>query len=111
MGFDAYQQEAARTIPDPPAVTDRLIFALGLAGEAGEVCEILKKHHGHGRDLDPTALKAELGDVLWYVAAIATSHGLSLTDIAAFNAAKLRRRYPYGFVTGGGADRGQNADA
>lgn len=105
MEFNEYQIEAARTIPDPAEAKDRLIFALGLAGEAGEVCEILKKHHGHGRGLDPTALKAELGDVLWYVAAIATAHGLSLAEIAAFNNAKLRRRYPNGFTAGGGADR------
>lgn len=39
----------------------------------------------------------ELGDVLWYVAALATTCDLSLAEIAEFNIAKLKKRYPNGF--------------
>jgi NTP pyrophosphatase (non-canonical NTP hydrolase) len=76
---------------------DRATFALGLAGEAGEVCELLKKHWGHGHDLDQEKLKKELGDVLWYVAALAAQFQIELEDVAAANVAKLRSRYPQGF--------------
>lgn len=111
MNFDEYQTAAERTIAKPPAPHDVLIFALGIAGEGGEVCEILKKAHGHGVPLDLGALREELGDLLWYLSAVASAHNLSLDRIAAFNIAKLRRRYPDGFAPGGGNRGGVNADA
>lgn len=75
------------------------IFGLGLTGEAGEVSEIIKKQVGHGHPGDKDKVAKELGDVLWYVAAIATEYGLSLGDIARLNIEKLRARYPEGFST------------
>jgi NTP pyrophosphatase (non-canonical NTP hydrolase) len=45
-------------------------YALGLAGEAGEVVDLLKKSWGHGHPLDVEKLKKELGDTLWYVTAL-----------------------------------------
>lgn len=78
---------------------ERASYALGLAGEAGEVCDLLKKAWGHGHALDAEKLKKELGDVLWYVAALAEQHGLRLSDVAEANVAKLSARYPQGFST------------
>lgn len=75
---------------------DRACFALGLAGEAGEVCDLLKKHWGHLHPLDHEKLKKELGDVLWYVAALAVQFGLTLDEVALANVAKLTARYPKG---------------
>jgi len=75
---------------------DRATFALGLAGEAGEVCDLLKKHWGHKHTLDVDKLQKELGDVLWYVAALASQFGLSLDLIAVANVQKLTARYPDG---------------
>jgi NTP pyrophosphatase (non-canonical NTP hydrolase) len=76
---------------------ERSTYALGLAGEAGEVCDLLKKHWGHKHPLDREKLCKELGDVLWYVAAIAVQHGISLRDVAHANVEKLSARYPKGF--------------
>jgi NTP pyrophosphatase (non-canonical NTP hydrolase) len=76
--------------------------ALGVAGEAGEVADLLKKHLFHGIDLDVSKLRSELGDVLWYVAALARHAGLSLEDVATSNLDKLQARYPDGFKLGGG---------
>lgn len=45
-------------------------YALGLAGEAGEVVDLLKKSWGHGHPLDVEKLKKELGDTFWYVVAL-----------------------------------------
>lgn len=79
---------------------DRLaINALGVAGEAGEVADLVKKHVGHGHALDRDKLAKELGDVLWYVAALAHDIGIDLSTVAALNIEKLRRRYPDGFST------------
>lgn len=73
------------------------IWALGLGGEAGEVQEHIKKHLGHGHDLDVDAVASELGDVLWYVSALASYLGLNLEDIADNNLTKLIDRYGGGF--------------
>lgn len=95
-----YQIESKRTMPTAtPEIKDRLVAALGLAGEAGEVIDLLKKVEGHGHQLEHHKLLHELGDVLWYVAAIATYYNLNLDTVAIENIAKLRRRYPEGFST------------
>lgn len=72
-------------------------LGLGLAGEAGEVADYLKKVCFHGHELDRTKLGSELGDVLWYVAMLATKAGLSMESIMDANIDKLRCRYPNGF--------------
>jgi NTP pyrophosphatase (non-canonical NTP hydrolase) len=95
--LNEYQAEVKRTAQS--AQVDRSTFALGLAGESGEVCDLLKKAWGHGHVLDEAKLKKELGDVLWYVAALGLQFGINLQDIAEANVAKLRARYPDGFST------------
>lgn len=104
MSVDEYQRAALRTAPrngvDRSANGpdfDNLIWALGLTGEAGEVADYLKKVYGHGHPLDRQKVKKELGDVLWYVAVLANSFGLTLEEVAEANVQKLRERYPAGF--------------
>lgn len=102
MTFDQYQQAAARTMAPTTGIRTedrhaRLILALGLVGEAGEVADLIKKVEGHGHAPDPSKLKAELGDLLWYVSATATAYAIDLDGVATFNIAKLRARYPGGF--------------
>lgn len=98
MNFAEYQKLAEQTLNRVLDKRERpSMMALGLAGESGEVADIVKKvlYHGHG--LDKVAFDKELGDVLWYLAAIATTYGLSLEDIAQHNIDKLKARYPEGF--------------
>lgn len=98
MNLDDYQRAAMRTHVDDGPV--RLAsYALGIAGEAGEVADLVKKHIGHGHPLDAVKLQNELGDVLWYIAGLAQVLGLSLSDVAQANIDKLLRRYPDGFST------------
>lgn len=99
MNFDDYQNDAKRTLSgnystDASGLT---LGALGLAGETGEVVELVKKHVFHSRELDRDLLAKELGDVLWYLAATATVAGLTLDEIAARNIAKLQARFPAGW--------------
>lgn len=95
MDFDTYQNEAIRTASNEG---DKVaIFALGLCGEAGEVADLIKKHKGHGHDLDKAKITKELGDVLWYIATLADQLGINLGVIAQVNVIKLRARYPNGF--------------
>ncbi|WP_445671782.1 nucleoside triphosphate pyrophosphohydrolase family protein [Paenibacillus sp. FSL L8-0708] len=98
--FTEYQAAAERTANSQTVSTDEQRFAnfgMGLSGEAGEVTDLLKKVVFHGHTLDAAELETELGDVLWYVAALANTAGLSLAGIAEKNVAKLRTRYPEGF--------------
>lgn len=108
MNATDYQREAARTLidaPDHPFTGKELMLmwcALGIGGEAGEVLDHLKKTicHQHGDVLSGESLMKiidELGDLLWYVASIATLCDINLDFIMSMNAAKLRARYPNGY--------------
>jgi NTP pyrophosphatase (non-canonical NTP hydrolase) len=83
--------------------------ALGLAGEAGEIAEhvkrIIRDDAGAISDERRDAIAAELGDVLWYVAAIASELGLDLDQIATANLEKLLSRQRRGVLSGSGDDR------
>lgn len=83
MNFSGYQHEARRTLtmPADPSPLLLAVIGLGLAGEAGEVVELIKKHVGHGRDLDAREVKKELGDVLRYLADVASLLGLNSLEI------------------------------
>ena len=83
--------------------------ALGLCGEAGEVAEHAKKairdDQGQISDERRAAIAAELGDVLWYVAQLASELELELEQIAQANLAKLRSRQRRGVLSGSGDNR------
>lgn len=95
--WDDYEEEAMRTAGDLDEREMLVNGALGIAGEAGEVADLIKKHLFHGHPLDPIKVARELGDVLWYVALLAVAIGWRLEDIARANVAKLKSRYPDGF--------------
>ncbi len=100
-----YQKEAARTLIEEPGLepsnNEIMIVwnALGLAGEAGEVADLIKKGVFHQHGLDKEKLKKELGDCLWYIAALCSNLGLDLGDVMQSNIDKLKLRYPNGFTT------------
>lgn len=106
MKFNEYQKLASSTAPDPTkknfanfsskeAMT--LCAALGLSGESGELADAVKKHFFQGHALEKDTVKKELGDILWYVSAMAGQYGLTLEEIAEANVEKLKKRYPDGF--------------
>ena len=98
MKFHEYQTESMSTAPKESTPREDLIHAsLGLGGETGEVIELIKKHTYQGHPLLVEDLAKELGDVLWYVALMCRGAGLSLSEVARLNLAKLRARYPEGF--------------
>jgi NTP pyrophosphatase (non-canonical NTP hydrolase) len=101
-----YQQRSRATAVYPDAGQNLTYPALGLCGEAGEAAEKVKKAlRDDGGVLTPerrTALAAELGDVLWYVAQLATEAGLELDTIAEENLSKLRSRQERNVLQGSG---------
>lgn len=102
FSLDDYQRTAARTVN--PALNDEhrlLDAAAGLAEEAGEVLGLVRKHVMQQRPLHRASVIEELGDALWCLAIVADSLGVSLSDVARANAAKLRDRHPDGFTVRG----------
>ncbi len=98
MTFDEYQRAAARTANTSLTRSETMAHnALGLCGEAGECGEHVKKHLFFGRPIDRDAVIKELGDVMWHVARLADDVGVSLSEVAERNIAKLRARYPEGY--------------
>lgn len=90
LTLDAYQRQAMAT-RNPE--TDLLYTAGKLSVEAGELLQHVLKQHYHNQPAPAGALGEELGDILWYVAAVATDLGLDLSTVAVCNLAKLRQRH------------------
>lgn len=100
--FTFYQRAAAKTAKehhsfDDPRHARIAVASMGLAGESGELIDQLKKWVAHGHELNLSNVEKELGDILWYVAEIATVLDLKLAEIAEKNHDKLTARYPEGF--------------
>ncbi len=93
LSFNEYQKHAYNLISEAGRKDMVTNGVLGLAGECGECCDIVKKYKFQGHDLDKEHLKDELGDVLWYIAETASGLGISLEDVAKFNLDKLHQRY------------------
>jgi NTP pyrophosphatase (non-canonical NTP hydrolase) len=97
--LDAYAELAMRTAKTMPDPAGELVHAaLGLAGEAGEFADAIKRHVTYGQRLDVANSLEELGDLLWYVALAARAIGVPLSHIAQHNIDKLRRRYPHRYT-------------
>ena len=110
MTFDEYQKQALTTaIFNPDPLMDKTIWAMGISGEAGEVLEKWKKivayQEGKISDQDLGEIKKELGDVVWYVALLADSLGLSLNDVMQLNLEKLASRKKRNTQKGAGDNR------
>ncbi len=98
MQLNEYHELALRTSRGELSSDEHLLNGcLGLAGEAGECCDLLKKRkYQDGREIREQMID-ELGDVLWYVSEAAAAIGVWLDDIAQHNIEKLQKRYPKGF--------------
>jgi len=109
MELSDYQKKSRKTAKYPDVGSNFIYPTLGLAGEAGEVAEKIKKViRDDGGEVLPEKKKEiekELGDVLWYVSQIATELGLELESIAAKNIEKLYSRLDRGQIGGSGDNR------
>lgn len=111
MTFNNYQTNASRTAFYPRVFPNQGLYytALGLAGEAGEVANKIKKiMRDNGGKLEKEAkadLYSELGDVLWYCATMADELGVNLEDVAKSNLIKLADRLKRDKIKGSGDNR------
>jgi NTP pyrophosphatase (non-canonical NTP hydrolase) len=113
MTFDEYQKAATETAQYPNVGQNLVYPAMGLAGEAGEYLDKVKKRWRNTGEMSDDTMKSEeiiefakeIGDVLWYAAACANELHLSLTDIADVNLKKLRDRRERGVIKSQGDNR------
>lgn len=92
--YPAFVDRRAGPLQERSTRDRRLLGAIGLAGEAGEVLEHYKKSVLlESKPMDHEALVLELGDVFWYFTLIMIEEGISLTEIVEGNMAKLKERY------------------
>jgi NTP pyrophosphatase (non-canonical NTP hydrolase) len=107
--FTRYQEDARRTAAYPDIGNNTYYPVLGLCGEAGEVAEKIKKvmrdDAGHFSETKRHEIAKELGDVLWYCAALASELDLDLGEIAQLNLDKLSSRHERGVISGSGDNR------
>ncbi len=113
MDFEEYQKLSRKTANYPnigAKKEDAFLYPiLGLAGASGEGLEKIKKifrdDKGVLKEERKEMIKKELGDVLWYLAQVATELNLSLNDIAESNIKKLSSRLIRGKISGDGDER------
>jgi NTP pyrophosphatase (non-canonical NTP hydrolase) len=106
MDFNQYQKQAKQYA----IYKDEVIYpALGLASEAGEVCgkikKILRDKNGVYNTEEKEVVAAEIGDVLWYLSALASDLHLDLNSIAQSNLDKLADRQSRNKISGSGDNR------
>ena len=109
MDFNEYQKKARETAVYPDVGKNMWYPALGLAGEVGEVMEIIKKtYRDNGGELlvvDQVRLRKELGDVLWYIANLCWETDIDLAQVARENYLKLQDRLTRNVIHGSGDNR------
>ena len=101
--LDEYQVQASE-LRLPSATPDYAV--LGLVGEVGELFGLMAKAVRDGRKFDHEQnVKKELGDILWFVSAIAEDNGFTLEEIARSNINKLQDRKSRNVLQGSGDNR------
>jgi NTP pyrophosphatase (non-canonical NTP hydrolase) len=112
LTFDEYQKAAITTAHISHAgnpLMQNSVWVLGVAGEAGELVEKWKKavayREGKFSSAEFEDFKKEFADVIWYIAVLAESLGLSLDEIMKQNVAKLADRKQRGVIKGSGDNR------
>jgi len=109
MKFEKFQKETHKTAIYPNKGSNYVYPALGLAGEAGEVAEKIKKlirdNNGKYSKKEKDAIMIELGDVLWYVSQLCTEFKLDMDKVAEACIKKLESRKKRGTLRGSGDDR------
>lgn len=92
---EIFQREARRSLRDDlPYEAMCSNMCMGLAGEIGEVIDIMKKHIYQGKELDITDVIEEVGDVLWYIANFCNVNNITMDECMESNIKKLRKQFP-----------------
>jgi NTP pyrophosphatase (non-canonical NTP hydrolase) len=105
MRVSEFQEMCERTMPTPSYVGSEKVwsdpaktnYAMGLAGESGELVDLVKKVLFHGHAFDRDKFIKEAGDVSHYLNGLCAMFGISMEEVNTVNYLKLLKRYPNGF--------------
>ena len=107
---EAYTAHVMRLFVKPSDHIGRTLHAaVGIAGEAGEVLDAVKKTWIYGKELDRENILEEAGDLLFYITALLTENGFTLDEAMQANIDKLARRYPAGWSQKAAIERADKA--
>ena len=81
-----------------PSQCELLHAAIGIAGEAGELLDAVRKHVFDGQPLDRDNVIEELGDLCFYLEAAMMNIGIMRPLLQELNMAKLSKRYEGGYT-------------
>jgi NTP pyrophosphatase (non-canonical NTP hydrolase) len=98
MDARTYQKKSIRTL-NTDLTQEQLLsnMIMGIAGESGEIADVVKKHLYQGHELDFKHIAEEIGDVMFYIVNLCNVLQLDLETILGQNYNKLLARYPEGF--------------
>lgn len=103
----SFKNDVLRTWQPQPVGIGICNASMGLAGEVGEIIDLLKKYVHHDHPLDREKVLKELGDVLYYMEILYVYTGTSRIEAEAAVIAKLKKRYPDGFSSEKSINRGE----
>jgi len=107
--FDLYQKKCTKTAVYPNIGKNFTYPTIGLMGEAGEVANKIKKLiRDEGYQITKEKrdeIKAEIGDMMWYIAQLSTELGIKLSDVVDYNLKKLAKRKKENKIHGSGDNR------
>lgn len=109
MTFNMYQQGTRWTASYPENMPTDVYLSMGVAGETGELVEVVKKLHRNNNGVMTPEIKEKLikeaGDVLYYLSALMLSHDIDMEDVAKTNQLKLVDRWKRKVVCSEGDNR------
>lgn len=101
-----FTANAVRLLVKPETRIEKMVHcAVGVAGEAGELLDAVKKTWIYNKPLDSTNILEESGDCLFYIARLLQLNGFTLQEAMQANLEKLRKRYPEGYTDQAAQDR------
>lgn len=106
QAFDDYQNWAmSKAVYATEGVASSFYPILGLVSEVGELAALMKRELRDDKQYSKESVKKELGDILWYLAAVCREEGLTMSEVVAASIEKLEGREERGTLKGSGDDR------
>jgi len=106
QAFDDYQNWAmSKAVYPTEDVASSFYPILGLVSEVGELAALMKREIRDDKKYSKESVKKELGDILWYLAAVCYEEGALLSEVVAESIEKLEGRKKRGTLKGSGDDR------
>lgn len=110
LKLNEYQKLAMRTAKPLSFDANLTHAALGVTSEAGEIATAVKAYNIYGKPLDKANIVEECGDLLWFVALMLDTVGVTMDEAAAMNIGKLQKRYPEKYSDEAGLKRADKND-